>query len=507
MKLPDNLKRIRKENNLSQEQLAEKLGVSRQAVSKWESGQSYPEMDKVLTICKLFNYNIDELMNENVKEVSQNKQSKINFNKYVDDFFAYITKTMRMFESMKFGQKLKCIMEQIIVAIVIMIILLIIGAIGSSIIYGLLGWIPSRGYYTLRDVLASLYSVFSFVIGTIVLLHIFKIRYLDYYDIVEQKEDNDLSQNKTDSDVSIQPAKKIIVDNKKEKIIIRDPAHSESRFLNGIAKIVMLGIKGFVGFCALGFIFSLIMLCACFICSFLFVKSGLVFVGALLCIIAAIIINIVILEIAYNFLISKKNAKTRIGISLLASLIAIGIGVGLILVGVTKFNYIEKLKAEDIEKTIFNYEMEEDLSIQTWADVEYIESQNTDIRIEVEHSKTFDAYVRRNSDNTVYVDYTSNNDNFFISMREFIDDINNKQIKDYDYFKIYIYGTKENIQKIKDNYANKQSRTKQYEITINRLNEKIDTLQEELDEKDIQIDKLNDLVDEYRYKEYSNENT
>ena len=35
MKLSDNLKRIRKENNLSQEQLAEKLGVSRQAVSKW----------------------------------------------------------------------------------------------------------------------------------------------------------------------------------------------------------------------------------------------------------------------------------------------------------------------------------------------------------------------------------------------------------------------------------------------------------------------------------------
>ncbi len=40
MNLADNLKRIRKENNLSQEQLAEKLGVSRQAVSKWESGQS-----------------------------------------------------------------------------------------------------------------------------------------------------------------------------------------------------------------------------------------------------------------------------------------------------------------------------------------------------------------------------------------------------------------------------------------------------------------------------------
>ena len=63
MNLADNLKKIRKDNNLSQEQLAEKLGVSRQAVSKWESGISYPEMDKVIQICNLFNLNINELIN------------------------------------------------------------------------------------------------------------------------------------------------------------------------------------------------------------------------------------------------------------------------------------------------------------------------------------------------------------------------------------------------------------------------------------------------------------
>ncbi len=48
MNFANNIKAIRKENNLSQEQLAEKLGVSRQSVSKWESSQSYPEMDKIL---------------------------------------------------------------------------------------------------------------------------------------------------------------------------------------------------------------------------------------------------------------------------------------------------------------------------------------------------------------------------------------------------------------------------------------------------------------------------
>ena len=76
MNLSENLKKIRKDNNLSQEDLAEKLGVSRQSVSKWESGAAYPEMDKVLELCKLFNLNIDELLNQDIKEVEQNRQSK-----------------------------------------------------------------------------------------------------------------------------------------------------------------------------------------------------------------------------------------------------------------------------------------------------------------------------------------------------------------------------------------------------------------------------------------------
>ena len=98
MNLSDNLKRIRKENNLSQEDLAEKLGVSRQSVSKWESGAAYPEMDKVIQLCKMFDLNIDELLNKNVNEVKDNKQSKININKYIDDFLSFVTKTINMFK-------------------------------------------------------------------------------------------------------------------------------------------------------------------------------------------------------------------------------------------------------------------------------------------------------------------------------------------------------------------------------------------------------------------------
>ena len=107
MNLADNLKKIRKDNNLSQEQLAEKLNVSRQSVSKWESGLSYPEMDKVIQICNLFNLNINELINENISEVNEVKESQNRTNKYISSFFDYITKVVDMFSSMKFGQILK----------------------------------------------------------------------------------------------------------------------------------------------------------------------------------------------------------------------------------------------------------------------------------------------------------------------------------------------------------------------------------------------------------------
>ena len=61
MSFSDNLQVLRKRNNLTQEQLAEQLEVSRQAVSKWESVQSYPEMEKLLIICDMFHCDMDSM--------------------------------------------------------------------------------------------------------------------------------------------------------------------------------------------------------------------------------------------------------------------------------------------------------------------------------------------------------------------------------------------------------------------------------------------------------------
>lgn len=62
MSFRDNLIHLRAANNMTQEQLAVLLGVSRQAVTKWESEKSYPEMDKLLKLCQIFNCTLDDLV-------------------------------------------------------------------------------------------------------------------------------------------------------------------------------------------------------------------------------------------------------------------------------------------------------------------------------------------------------------------------------------------------------------------------------------------------------------
>ncbi len=62
MNFAENLQNLRKKKNMTQDELAEKLQVSRQAVSKWESGSGYPETEKIISICDIFNCSMDELI-------------------------------------------------------------------------------------------------------------------------------------------------------------------------------------------------------------------------------------------------------------------------------------------------------------------------------------------------------------------------------------------------------------------------------------------------------------
>ena len=68
MDFGDKLKQYRLKEGLSQEQLAEKIGVSRQAITKWETKRGLPDVENMIILAELFNLTLDELVLEEVKK-------------------------------------------------------------------------------------------------------------------------------------------------------------------------------------------------------------------------------------------------------------------------------------------------------------------------------------------------------------------------------------------------------------------------------------------------------
>ncbi|MBO3446042.1 helix-turn-helix transcriptional regulator [Clostridium sp. CCUG 7971] len=62
MKIQEKIKKNRQKNNWSQDDLAKKLNISRQAISKWETGESIPDVDKLVLMSEIFDITLDELI-------------------------------------------------------------------------------------------------------------------------------------------------------------------------------------------------------------------------------------------------------------------------------------------------------------------------------------------------------------------------------------------------------------------------------------------------------------
>ena len=73
MNFSEKLKEIRKNEGLSQEQLAEKIGVSRQAITKWETGKGLPDVENMVIIAEIFKTTLDELLRDSIAKQEQEK--------------------------------------------------------------------------------------------------------------------------------------------------------------------------------------------------------------------------------------------------------------------------------------------------------------------------------------------------------------------------------------------------------------------------------------------------
>ncbi len=455
MNLSENLKKIRKENNLSQEQLAEKLNVSRQSVSKWESGQAYPEMDKVLQICQLFSVSVDDLLNQDIKELNNNKIAKSNINKFIDDFLNYLTKTIDLFSNLKFKEKVKCIFEQFLLILIFYIIGSLVLSLGDSFVTHIFSFLPNNVYLFTFNLLKDISILCLSILFAALLFHIFKIRYLNYYVIVDEKplSDDEIIVNKNE-DITNKADSKII---KKEKIIFRDPKHTAYNFISSIIKCFIFFIKILMIIIGLFVCAFFVFFISCLIVSFAIIKTGLLFVGFLLLMLGIIVLLGQIIVAIFNFVTNRKNVVKRMCIIFISSLISIGIGIGFIMISIPKFDYydvdsskyIKTSQEFDVDKnTIFTDSCEWSYN---YGVVNYIEEERNNILIEVNHNKYQKVEIKKHN-NYIYI-YNEIQDIDFEFMREFIKDINNYKLVNFDKYnkyKVNIYGNKENLELMKN---------------------------------------------------------
>ena len=468
----ENLHKIRKENNLSQEDLAEKLGVSRQAISKWESASAYPEMDKIIALCDLFNLNIDDLLHKDIKEIKGEENARKNLNKYIDDFLKFITDTVNLFSNMTFKSKIKCLLEEFIIGLVLCFIVGIIYCFSNYIFISLFNFLPYQIYTFIVSLLNALVLIFFIVVSIIIFIHIFKTRYLDYYDReVVEKEEVITKEIGTKKEVNYED----------KHIIIRDPKHSEYKFINGLFKCIIYFIKFFSICIAFGLCLTLIMLFATLGFTFLLYKTGLFFVSLLGLIISSGVINIILILVLLNFIYNRQNDKKKIIWSFIIALITFGLSCGLLGVSILDFNVVKNfdgmLKSEKLE-----FEMTDNLFFESFVaddNINYVEKNIDNIIVDCSVYNLYNIDYYEN-DNIIHL-YSSIG-NPMIIIRDFIDKLNNKEILDInsDIQKVTIYASKENIQKLQDNENNFYQKQKDRDDEISYYENRIYELEDEL---------------------------
>jgi len=93
MKFQERIQQIRKEKGFSQEDMAERIGISRQAVAKWEAGLTYPDVDNLITLSDLFKVSIDSLLKSGEDDCSlvQLKVDRV----FTEDMIKFLCKAKR----------------------------------------------------------------------------------------------------------------------------------------------------------------------------------------------------------------------------------------------------------------------------------------------------------------------------------------------------------------------------------------------------------------------------
>ena len=360
MKFGDKLILLRKKKGLSQEELAEKLGVSRQSVSKWESNNTYPETDKIIQICNIFDCSMDDLINDKVTDINQaSRKNKINWNDTKDSFLDFITKTINMFSQMNFATGFKCLLEMAIIAFCLYILGLFLCNTTSHIFGSIFIFISTTISFRIESITKFILYLLWYLLSIIILIHVFRIKYLTQYEnntnivAIKEKKEQDSSDNTTKNE-DIKPNENTIkFDNSKSY-----------EFLKVLANILIWIIKIIIAWILIGFAIGIVVMTVLSILSLTLVPIHILFLGAFLSLLGITIINTEILTAGVCFIGNKKiNIKLFI-IILISSLLLCGVGITETIISAKNIKIIEDNNYySKVEEQKLNLTYENDLVI------------------------------------------------------------------------------------------------------------------------------------------------
>lgn len=467
MKFGDKLIQLRKKQGLSQEDLAAKLNVSRQSVSKWESNNTYPETDKIVQICNIFECSMDDLINENIKDINQlERKSKKEINIKIEPLLDFITKTVDMFYNMKFLSGLKCLIELALVLGAMLIIGDIINHIIITAFASIFSFIPWNISRILRQIISGVVDLAWYAITIIAVIHIFKIRYLDYYEQIVANGDKEDKENKEDitTKISLISNKHISLKNNEPKIVIRDK--EPLAFLNILAKIAIWFIKSiaimfglFLAFILLLGVIGLVMSISLSLYTKIFIGLDIGILGLLIC-------TILLLAIIIHFVIGTKINIKLTAILFTSSIIVTGIGAGISITAIKDINYITdtsdilEITPHEERITYKDNLIIMDVVPRTY---EYIINDSLDEN-EIIVQNNFDARFSKINNREmiingmpVYKFYLSGTSNIKTKYSIIINDLKNNIIRDYDTNlyndDIKIIATRQTIEKLINNFS------------------------------------------------------
>lgn len=484
MSFNEKLQMLRKKNKLSQEGLADKLDVTRQSVSKWESGITYPEMDKLLSICKLFNCSLEELTNDEIKEISAEKKN--GFSNIVDSILDFINRSYNYFTNINMKGFIKCAFIMLIVFLIICILrrpfILLTNGIHNMLFSFGQSNVSNFIYYFFKIIIDIVY-VFG---GILLFTYIFKIGFLD----------NKFTKVKDDESDEVKASPEEI------KMVTKEPKTRQYSFFNGLGSVIMFLIKLLLVFFCIPFIVSFILLFIMLVLDIYLIFKGVFFIGILLGILFCILLNALLLIFIYNILFNRKQKYKILLILLLVGIGGLGVSLGFITLDFNNIKYYDQPPKNINNQTItYKYNFTKDLVLDTWYDVDYKidNTQKNEILVGVTYYPKFNNMESTLDNNKITINY--NNDYIYSKdiTNLIITNLKDKTLYNYSKLsdvKVTITTSEDNIKTIKNNTLKIAQSEDEYENNIQKYEDRINDLEErntELQDKNTDLqDKLND---------------